>query len=52
MTSASSLGSTSITLQFDLDRDINAASRDVQAAINAARGQLLQTFRTIRRIAR
>ena len=40
MTSASSLGSTSITLQFDLDRDINAASRDVQAAINAARGQL------------
>ena len=40
MTSASSLGSTSITMQFDLDRDINAASRDVQAAINAARGQL------------
>ena len=40
MTSASSLGSTSITLQFDLDRDINAASRDLQAAINAARGQL------------
>ncbi len=40
MTSSSSLGSTSITLQFDLDRDINAASRDVQAAINAARGQL------------
>jgi multidrug efflux pump len=40
MTSASSLGSTSITMQFDLDRDINAAARDVQAAINAARGQL------------
>ncbi len=40
MTSASSLGATSITLQFDLDRDINAAARDVQAAINAARGQL------------
>ena len=40
MTSTSSLGSTSITMQFDLDRDINAASRDVQAAINAARGQL------------
>src|SRR5262245_57784026 len=40
MTSASSLGSTSVTLQFDLDRDINAAARDVQAAINAARGQL------------
>lgn len=40
MTSASSLGSTQITLQFDLDRNINAAARDVQAAINAARGQL------------
>jgi multidrug efflux pump len=40
MTSASSLGSTSITLQFDLDRDIDAAARDVQAAINAAAGQL------------
>jgi multidrug efflux pump len=40
MTSSSSQGSTSITLQFDLDRDIDAASRDVQAAINAARGQL------------
>jgi multidrug efflux pump len=40
MTSSSSLGSTSITLQFDLNRDINAAARDVQAAINAARSQL------------
>ena len=40
MSSASSLGSTSVTMQFDLDRDINAAARDVQAAINAARGQL------------
>ena len=40
MTSSSSLGSTSITLQFDLDRDINAAARDVQAAINAARSYL------------
>src|SRR5262245_50000696 len=40
MTSSSSLGSTNITLQFDLDRDINAAARDVQAAINAARGYL------------
>ncbi|MBV9671148.1 MAG: efflux RND transporter permease subunit [Acidobacteriales bacterium] len=40
MTSSSSLGSTNITLQFDLSRDINAAARDVQAAINAARGQL------------
>jgi multidrug efflux pump len=40
MTSSSQLGSTGITLQFDLDRDINAAARDVQAAINAARSQL------------
>lgn len=40
MTSSSGLGSTSIILQFDLSRDINAAARDVQAAINAARSQL------------
>ena len=40
MTSSSQLGNTSITLQFDLDRDINAAARDVQAAINASLGQL------------
>ena len=40
MTSSSQLSSSSITLQFDLDRDINAAARDVQAAINAAAGQL------------
>jgi multidrug efflux pump len=40
MTSSSSLGSTGITLQFDLNRDINAAARDVEAAINAARSQL------------
>src|SRR5258706_105355 len=40
MTSSSGLGSTSITLQFSLDRDIDAAGRDVQAAINAARGNL------------
>src|ERR1700691_673021 len=40
MTSSSQLGSTSITLQFDLDRNIDAAARDVQAAINAAAGQL------------
>ncbi|HEX4343778.1 MAG TPA: efflux RND transporter permease subunit, partial [Verrucomicrobiae bacterium] len=40
MTSVSSFGNTSITLQFDLDRDIDAASQDVQAAINAARGVL------------
>ena len=37
MTSSSSLGNTRITLQFDLDRDIDGAARDVQAAINAAR---------------
>ena len=40
MTSVSQLGTTSITLQFDLDRDINGAARDVQAAINAARAYL------------
>jgi multidrug efflux pump len=40
MTSTSQLGSTSITLQFDLSRNIDAAGRDVQAAINAALGQL------------
>jgi multidrug efflux pump len=40
MTSASQLGSTSITLQFDLNRNIDAAARDVEAAINAARTYL------------
>src|SRR5919205_477186 len=40
MTSTSYLGSTNISLQFDLSRNIDAAARDVQAAINAARGQL------------
>jgi multidrug efflux pump len=40
MTSSSSLGSSSINLQFDLNRNIDAAGRDVQAAINAARSQL------------
>jgi len=40
MTSVSSLGSTSITLQFELSRNIDAASQDVQAAINAASAQL------------
>jgi multidrug efflux pump len=40
MTSSSQLGSTSIALQFDLTRNIDAAARDVQAAINAARGHL------------
>jgi hydrophobe/amphiphile efflux-1 (HAE1) family protein len=40
MTSSSTLGSTSITLQFDLNRNIDAAARDVQSAINSARSQL------------
>ncbi len=40
MTSASTTGATTINLQFDLDRDLNGAARDVQAAINAARSQL------------
>ena len=40
ITSSSSAGSTYITLQFDLDRDIDGAARDVQAALNAARGLL------------
>ncbi len=40
MTSSSGFGNTSVVLQFDLNRDINAAARDVQAAINAARTQL------------
>src|SRR5271163_1982287 len=40
MTSSSQLGSTAIALQFDLNRNIDAAARDVQAAINAARSQL------------
>jgi len=40
MTSTSQLGSTNVTLQFDLSRNIDAAARDVQAAINASLGQL------------
>ena len=40
MTSQSQLGQTSVTIQFDLDRDINGAARDVEAAINAARTYL------------
>jgi len=40
MSSASSLGSTQITIQFDLDRNIDGAARDVEAAINAARTYL------------
>jgi multidrug efflux pump len=40
MTSSSNLGTTSVTLQFDLNRNIDGAARDVQAAINAARSYL------------
>ncbi len=40
MTSSSTLGQTTVTLQFSLDRNIDAAARDVEAAINAARGYL------------
>src|ERR1700684_2907606 len=40
MTSTSSLGATSISVQFDLDRNIDAAANDIQGAINAASGQL------------
>jgi multidrug efflux pump len=44
MTATNFLGVTTITLQFDLDRDIDAAGREVQAAINAARGSLPQNL--------
>jgi multidrug efflux pump len=40
ITSTSALGTTNITMQFDLDRDVESAARDVQAAINAAGGEL------------
>ena len=46
MTSSSSLQSTRITLQFDLNRNIDGAARDVQAAINAARADLPSSLRT------
>jgi len=46
MTSASYLGSARINLQFDIDRDINGAARDVQAAINAARADLPSSLRS------
>lgn len=46
MTSQSGIGTTRITLQFDLSRDIDGAARDVQAAINAARADLPATLRT------
>jgi len=45
MTSTSSVGSSQITIQFGLDRDINGAARDVQAAIQAARADLPTTLR-------
>ncbi len=46
MTSSSSIGSTGITLQFDLNRDIDGAARDVQAAINAAHADLPTSLRS------
>ena len=46
MTSSSTMGSARITLQFGLNRDINGAARDVQAAINAARADLPTSLRT------
>src|SRR5499433_2448569 len=46
MTSTSAVGSTRITLQFGLNRDINGAARDVQAAINAARADLPTSLRS------
>ena len=46
MTSQSGIGQTRITLQFDLNRDIDGAARDVQAAINAARADLPASLRT------
>ncbi len=44
MTSSSSVGSAQVTLQFDLSRDINAAAREVQAAINSSAGFLPRIF--------
>jgi multidrug efflux pump len=46
MTSSSALGTARVTLQFGLDRDINGAARDVQAAINAARADLPASLRS------
>src|SRR5256885_4436847 len=46
MTSSSGNGSSRVTLQFDLNRDINGAAREVQAAINASRGDLPATLRS------
>lgn len=52
MTSTSSLGSTRIILQFSLDRDINGAARDVQAALNAAQSLLPRACQTARPISK
>ena len=52
MTSTSTLGATSITLQFDLNRNIDAAAQDVQAAITAAGGSCRPTSPRRRPIAR
>ena len=52
MTSTSRVGPTQIILQFGLDRDIDGAARDVQAAINAARVDLPTTLRRTRPTAR
>src|ERR1700676_3937465 len=46
ITSSSNVGTTRITLQFGLDRDIDGAARDVQAAINAARADLPASLRS------
>src|SRR6201999_3392090 len=45
MTSSSTLGSARIALQFNIDRNVNGAARDVQAAINAARADLPASLR-------
>ena len=52
MTSTSSLGATAVTIQFDLDRNIDAAANDVQAAINAASGNCPRTCRALQRTER
>src|SRR6202043_2316325 len=44
MTSTSSLGATAVTVQFDLDRNIDAAANDVLGALNAAAGQFPKTL--------
>jgi len=47
MTSTSGQGSTSVIVQFDLDKDIDSAAREVQAAINAARSLLPSSMKTL-----